>query len=112
MSVASYVRVSTAHQVQQQTVEQQLTRLQSYAEQQGWSWEAMVVFRDDGYSGASLQRPGLDQLRDQVQTGKVSTVLITAPDPNNKLANSWRSASRVHCAPMCVNTGEHGCRCE
>jgi DNA invertase Pin-like site-specific DNA recombinase len=58
MSVASYVRVSSFHQVQQHTIEQQLTRLQAYAEQQGWSWDAMLVFRDDGFSGPACSVRG------------------------------------------------------
>ena len=39
-----------------------LTR--AHAEKRGWSLAADRVFRDDGYSGASLRRPGLDRLRD------------------------------------------------
>src|SRR4051794_12073649 len=30
-----------------------------------------AVFRDDGYSGATLNRPGLDQLRDAARAGEV-----------------------------------------
>ena len=38
------------------------------------------TFRDDGYSGASLNRPGLDRLRDAVRATEVDRVLITDPD--------------------------------
>ena len=38
------------------------------------------MFRDDGYSGTSLRRPGLDALRDAVASAEVDRVLITAPD--------------------------------
>ena len=34
----------------------------------------------DGYSGARLDRPGLDRLRDLVSEGAIETVLICAPD--------------------------------
>lgn len=64
MHVAIYARVSSMHQAQAQTMDQQLDRLRAHAEQQGWSLTANLVFRDDGYSGASLRRPGLDRLRD------------------------------------------------
>ena len=37
MRVALYVRVSTSHQVQLQTIEQQLTRVRTYVDAQGWS---------------------------------------------------------------------------
>ncbi len=66
MRIAAYVRVSGQCQVRTQTIEQQLERLQVHCQNQSWSWQEMQIFRDDGYSGASLKRPGLDRLRDQV----------------------------------------------
>ena len=39
-----------------------------------------AIFRDDGYSGATLNRPGLDRLRDAVRAGEVEQVLVTDPD--------------------------------
>jgi site-specific DNA recombinase len=44
---------------------QQLERLQAHAQAQGWTVTAENIFRDDGYSGASLKRPGLERLRDR-----------------------------------------------
>ena len=38
------------------------------------------IFRDDGYSGATLNRPGLDRLRDAARAGEVTQVLVTDPD--------------------------------
>src|SRR5258707_15711368 len=65
MRVAVYVRVSTQRQAQAQTSEQQLDRLREYSRSQGWPrWEASI-FRDDGYRGASLRRPGWYRLRDE-----------------------------------------------
>ena len=61
MRVALYARVSTRGQAQ--TIEQQLTRLRSLAEQQGRTLSEEHVYRDDGFSGASLNRPGLNSLR-------------------------------------------------
>ena len=52
MRIAVYVRVSGHRQVQTQTIEQQLERLQSHSQHQGWSWQDEHVFRDDGYTGA------------------------------------------------------------
>ena len=54
MRVALYARVSTRRQAQAQTVEQQLERLMGHARQQGWDVPLDRIFRDDGYSGASL----------------------------------------------------------
>ena len=79
--VAFYVRVSTERQQQAQTIEQQVARLREYlASQSGWQVEEGHIFRDDGYSGAKLSRPGLDALRDQAARAAFDRVLITAPD--------------------------------
>ena len=48
MQVAIYARVSTQHQAQAQTIEQQLERMRAYIEQQGWVLEPENIFRDDG----------------------------------------------------------------
>ena len=80
MRVALYARVSTRGQAQAQTIEQQLTRLRSLAEQQGWILSEQHIYRDDGFSGASLNRPGLDRLRDTAAQAAFDAVLITAPD--------------------------------
>src|SRR5215218_7130117 len=81
MRVALYVRVSTDRQQHAQTIEQQVTQLHSYvAAHQGWTVAAEHVFRDDGYSGARLDRPGLDALRDHAARAAFDVVLVTAPD--------------------------------
>ena len=80
MRVAIYARVSTQRQTQAQTTDQQLDRLRAHAEEQGWSLAVDRVFRDDGYSGASLRRPGLDRLRDTATSARLDRILITAPD--------------------------------
>ena len=79
MRVAVYVRVSTQRQAQAQTIEQQLDRLQEYSQSQGWPWSEGVIFRDDGYSGANLRRPGLDRLREQVRQATFDRVVLTEP---------------------------------
>src|SRR5215218_3445513 len=80
MRIALYVRVSSQRQAQAQTIEQQLARLQAHVQTQGWTAPPEQIFRDDGYSGASLKRPGLDRLRDQVAQARFDRLLITAPD--------------------------------
>ena len=80
MRIAAYVRVSGHRQVQTQTIEQQLERLQRHCQEQGWPWQEVQIFRDDGYSGATLKRPGRDRLRDPVKQATFDRVLITAPD--------------------------------
>ena len=80
MRVAIYVRVSTQRQAQAQTIEQQLVRLRAHSREQGWSLEPEHVFVDDGYSGAKLNRPGLDSLRDRAALAEFDVVLVTEPD--------------------------------
>src|SRR5689334_10472496 len=83
---AVYVRVSTQRQAQAQTIEQQLDRLRAHLRDQGAELASEEVFRDDGYSGATLNRPGLDRLRDAVRAGEVDRLLVTDPD---RLARSY-----------------------
>ena len=64
MRVAVYARVSTIRQAQAQAIEQQLDRLRAAVAGRGWVLDGQHVYRDDGYSGARLSRPGLDRLRD------------------------------------------------
>lgn len=81
MRVAIYGRVSTSHQVEHQTIEQQLGRLTAHVGTQvaaGWALDPAHVFGDDGFSGAALARPGLDRLRDAIKGRAVDRVLVTA----------------------------------
>src|SRR5436190_20487015 len=81
MRAALYVRVSTDRQQQAQTIEQQVAQLQSYvAAHDGWTVAAEHVFRDDGRSGARLDRPGLDALRDHPARAAFDAVRGCAPD--------------------------------
>ena len=73
MRVAAYARASTDRQAETQTIEQQVERLVAYARQQGWVLAAEHIYRDDGYSGARLDRPALDRLRDAVANGVIAT---------------------------------------
>ena len=101
MRVALYARVSTQRQAQAQTVEQQIERLTGHVGQQGWNVLPDQVFRDDGYSGASLRRPGLDRLRDRAAARDLDLVVITAPD---RLARNY-----VHQVLLLEELQEHGC---
>jgi len=81
MEVALSVRVSTSRQQQQQTIEQQLSRLHDYvAARPDWHVAEEPIYRDDGYSGATLKRPGLDRLRDRAALAAVDCVVMPAPD--------------------------------
>ena len=104
MKTAIYVRVSTNRQSQAQTIEQQLERLERHLELQGERLLTENIFRDDGYSGASLNRPGLDRLRDRVKNGMLDRVLLTSPD---RLARNY-----VHQMVLMEEWERAGCRAE
>ena len=83
MRIAIYGRVSTSQQVDHRTIEQQLERLAAAVRARaadGWTLDPAHLFRDDGYSGAVLARPGLDRLRDAVKGREIDRVLVTSPD--------------------------------
>jgi site-specific DNA recombinase len=104
MRVAIYARVSTLRQQQSQTIEQQLERLQAHIAEQGWELAEEHIFRDDGYSGAKLTRPGLERLREQAAMGEFELVLITAPD---RLARNY-----VHQVLLLEELTAVGCQVE
>src|SRR5215217_7622490 len=55
-----------------------LEALREYAVREGY--EVVEELVDPGYSGASLERPGLDRVRDLVAAGDVSLVLAQDRD--------------------------------
>ena len=64
MRAAIYARVSTERQERQQTIDSQLDLLRAWARSADHVLSEDHVFRDEGHSGARLDRPGLDALRD------------------------------------------------
>src|SRR5438552_6592412 len=104
MRVAAYARVSTTRQAQAQGIEQQLDRLRAAVAERGWDLEDQYVYRDDGFSGARIGRPGLDRLRDHAALAGLDLVLVTAPD---RLARNY-----VHQVLLIEELAGHGCQVE
>src|SRR5688500_3327107 len=74
-----YARVSTEEQVRSgYSLRQQIERLREYAADEGY--EVLEEVTDAGYSGVSLQRPGMDRIRDLVAESGVSVVLAQDRD--------------------------------
>lgn len=74
-----YARVSTEEQVKSgYSLRQQIERLREYAVSEGY--EVLEEVTDPGQSGASLERPGMDRVRDLVAAGGVSVVLAQDRD--------------------------------
>jgi site-specific DNA recombinase len=70
-----YARVSTKKQAEDDrySIPQQFAALREYAAREGY--EVLEEVEDPGYSGATLNRPGLDRVRDLVTGGGVSVLL-------------------------------------
>jgi site-specific DNA recombinase len=77
---AIYARVSSDRQRDQETIASQTTALQTYAATHGYGVPAAWIFEDDGYSGTTLVRPGLEAVRDLAAAGEIAAVLVYAPD--------------------------------
>jgi site-specific DNA recombinase len=104
MRAAIYARVSTTRQARTRKADQQIERLKAYAKQKGWTLEEDQLYLDEGYSGASLNRLGLDALRDAAAMAEFDVVLITAPD---RLARKY-----VHQVLLIEELQQRGCRVE
>src|SRR5262249_57236208 len=78
---AIYARVSSGRQQRQETISSQVTALLDYAQAHDYQVSPHHIYQDDGYSGASLDRPALDRLRDAVVAGALEALLILSPDP-------------------------------
>ena len=62
------------------TIGSQTSALVEYAQTHGYAVPSEWVFQDEGYSGASLVRPGLEALRDLAAQGQIAAALIYSPD--------------------------------
>ncbi len=77
--VILYARVSTDEQAKSgYSLAQQLEALREYAAREGY--EVLEEVTDPGQSGASLERPGMDRVRDLVVAGGVLVVLAQDRD--------------------------------
>jgi site-specific DNA recombinase len=79
-TAAIYARVSSARQAKDETIGSQLAALTGHAGQHGLDVPPEWVFTDDGYSGASLIRPGLERLRDLIAQVPIDVLVCYSPD--------------------------------
>ncbi len=74
-----YARVSTDEQARSgYSLAQQMDALREHAAREGY--DVIEEVEDPGQSGASLERPGMDRVRDLVAAGGVSVVLAQDRD--------------------------------
>ena len=77
---AIYARVSGLQQRESNTIASQTEALTEFARDRGYNVAGDRVFEDDGYSGAQLERPGLERVRDLAAEGRIEAVLVYEPD--------------------------------
>jgi site-specific DNA recombinase len=77
---AIYARVSSEQQREANTISSQTASLIEFAQGHDLEVPKEWVFEDDGYSGATLERPGLERVRDLAAEGQIQVVLAYAPD--------------------------------
>jgi site-specific DNA recombinase len=77
---AIYARVSSEQQREENTIASQTASLIEFAKSHDLEVPAEWVFEDEGYSGATLERPGLEHVRDLAAEGQIQVVLAYSPD--------------------------------
>lgn len=100
MIVALYARVSSDRQAKQATIASQVGELRSRIADDGHQLSAEHEYVDDGVSGASLVRPGLERLRDAVAARLIDRIYVHSPD---RLARKYAYQALLH-----EELGRHG----
>jgi len=77
---AFYARVSSERQAQSRTIESQISALESRIAEDGGTLLDEHRFIDDSYSGATLARPALERLRDQLAIADINKLYVHSPD--------------------------------
>ncbi|MDD2421308.1 MAG: recombinase family protein [Heliobacteriaceae bacterium] len=79
--IAVYARVSTGMQVDEGTsLDGQVELGRQKVSRLGRDPATVRVYREEGFSGEDIERPALNRLRQDVQTGLISLVVCTHPD--------------------------------
>ncbi|MDT2725973.1 recombinase family protein [Lactococcus formosensis] len=73
--VAIYVRVSTLNQAEEgYSISEQTDKLKAYCVAKGWT--VAEIYTDAGFTGSNIDRPGMQQLINDISVQKFDTVLI------------------------------------
>ena len=78
--VALYARVSSERQADELTIQSQLPALKQRISDAQVTLDEELCFLDDGYSGDTLLRPALEQLRDVAYAGGIDRLYVHSPD--------------------------------
>src|SRR3989337_510257 len=77
---AIYARVSSEQQREAHTIASQTTALIEWARTLDLEVPQAWIVEGEGYSGATLERPGLERVRDLAAEGQIQAVLVYSPD--------------------------------
>jgi site-specific DNA recombinase len=80
LQVALYARVSSEQQATVNTIQSQIVDLRQRIEGDGFILSEELQFIDDGYSGTTLVRPGLERLRDAASVNGLDRLYVHSPD--------------------------------
>lgn len=86
--VAIYIRVSTQEQTENYSIEIQRERVEAYCKSKGWNIKE--VFIDGGYSGATMDRPALQDMISKID--EFNTVVVYKLD---RLSRSQRDTMEL-----------------
>src|SRR3954449_216953 len=81
---AIYARVSSEQQREENTIASQTEAVIEVDRKHDLEVPREWVFEDEGYSGATLERPGLERVRDLAAEGQIEVVLAYSPDRLNR----------------------------
>lgn len=71
--VIAYVRVSTENQLENYSIDEQIERIKAYCKAKGWI--LLKIYTDGGYSGGNTDRPGLQQMLQDIR-GHVADAIV------------------------------------
>lgn len=75
MKTAIYVRVSTIEQAEEgYSIEEQIDKLTKYCEIKDWT--VVDIYKDAGFSGSNINRPGIERLIKDIKHDKIENVLV------------------------------------
>ncbi len=107
MQVIGYLRVSTEEQARSGLgLEAQRERIAQEADRRGWNVEWVV---DDGYTAATLERPGITSALSSLRTGQASTLVVSKLDRLSRslldFAGLMERAQRERWNVVCLDLG-------
>jgi site-specific DNA recombinase len=76
LQAAIYARVSSEQQAVAHTIDSQRVALTERVVADGYDLQPELQFIDEGYSGATLVRPALEQLRDLAAAGGIDRLYL------------------------------------